>query len=54
MNYHHMDDEEEILNEILCTYYSDDFLRNIEQQMKMQSLLVVQHEGTLYSTATAA
>lgn len=40
-NYHHMDDEEEILNGILRLYYSDNFLVQVEQRMKSHPALIV-------------
>ena len=34
MNYNHMDDEEAVLNEILWRYYSDQFIMQMENELK--------------------
>ena len=51
-NYNHMDEEEEILNEILWQYYSDETLQSIVKT-KTPAVLV-QQAGKLVYTATAA
>lgn len=42
-NLHHMSDEEEVLNEILWRYYSDNVLVEIEHGMKVLPMLMNKH-----------
>lgn len=53
-NYLHMDDEEEVLNSILRLYYSDDFLKLVEQNMKMSAALISQMNPNILQAAKAA
>ncbi|HEX8277697.1 MAG TPA: hypothetical protein VF540_03350 [Segetibacter sp.] len=54
-NYHHMDDEEEILNNILWQYYSDDFLAGLLHRDQYKSAYQgYQPEGAILHSATAA
>ncbi len=44
-NYHHMDDEEEVLSEFLLRYYKDDTILQIQEEMEMPGTLIKQHES---------
>jgi hypothetical protein len=54
-NYHHMDDEEEVFNNILWQYYNDDFLATVQRgrEFKSVSAQYLGKSGVLHS-ATAA
>jgi hypothetical protein len=54
-NYHHMDEEEEVLNEILWRYYNDKVLTNaVEQFNEVPSVLHHYMPVTVLQKATAA
>jgi len=55
-NFHHMDDEEEVINEILWRYYKDTYLLEVEAAFKTLHPAVKQQHATaaLTQTATAA
>jgi hemerythrin-like domain-containing protein len=54
-NFIHMDDEEEVLNEILWRYYKDDYIQQLEEQINGTPALIKQHKNVRrYEAANAA
>jgi len=53
-NFNHMDDEEEVLNEILWRYYSDDVIKQVEEQLHVKAALIKHGDVGRYQAATAA
>jgi hypothetical protein len=52
-NFQHMEDEEEVLNEILWRYYNDNFLLQIVHHMYEPAGIVSNKSGNLYQQAAA-